>query len=253
MTGLFAKSEAEHFRKAQPLAARMRPATLAEFVGQQHFLGEGKLLRRLLAADRLGSVIFYGPPGTGKTTLARLLATESQRKFRQLSAVTSGVKELRELLEEARDALAGGWQIAGIARAQSGSPIAVTQATNFNAFAGFGIQRPNRVADPRLPAGQRTTARWFDNAAFTQAPQFTLGSSSRNPVTGPSYGTVDLMLGKTFPITERVQTEFRAEVFNLTNTPPLGNPNGSFGTAAFGTITSALDPRVFELVLKLHF
>jgi putative ATPase len=110
MPSLFAKSEAEHFRQAQPLAARMRPTTLGEFVGQQHFLGEGKLLRRLLAADRLGSVIFYGPPGTGKTTLARLLATESQRKFRQLSAVTSGVKDLRELLEEARDALAGGGQ-----------------------------------------------------------------------------------------------------------------------------------------------
>src|SRR5688572_22526975 len=110
MANLFAKSEAENLRQAQPLAARMRPATLGEFVGQQHFLGEGKLLRRLLAADRLGSVIFYGPPGTGKTTLARLLATESKRKFRQLSAVTSGVKDLRELLEEARDALAGGGQ-----------------------------------------------------------------------------------------------------------------------------------------------
>src|SRR5688572_29241391 len=108
MPNLFAQTEAENFRQAQPLAARMRPATLAEFVGQQHFMGEGKLLRRLLTADRLGSVIFYGPPGTGKTTLARLLATESRRRFRQLSAVTSGVKDLRELLEEARDELAGG-------------------------------------------------------------------------------------------------------------------------------------------------
>src|SRR5262245_50093123 len=88
----------------------MRPQSLSEFVGQQHFLGEGKLLHRLLAADRLGSVIFYGPPGTGKTTLARLLATESKKKFCQLSAVTSGVKDLRELLDEARDALAGGGQ-----------------------------------------------------------------------------------------------------------------------------------------------
>src|SRR5205085_423122 len=70
---------------------------------------EGKLLRRLLKADRLGSVIFYGPPGTGKTTLARLLATESRKKFKQLSAVTSGVKELREVLEAARnDATTGG-------------------------------------------------------------------------------------------------------------------------------------------------
>jgi putative ATPase len=106
---LFARSEAENLRRVQPLAARMRPARLDEFVGQQHFLGEGKLLRRLLKADRLGSVIFFGPPGSGKTTLARLLATESRKKFKQLSAVTSGVKELREVLEEARnDATTGG-------------------------------------------------------------------------------------------------------------------------------------------------
>src|SRR5262245_5808879 len=110
MPSLFESAEADNLRAAQPLAARMRPRTLAEFAGQQHFLGEGKLLRRLLAADRLGSVIFYGPPGTGKTTLARLLATESKKKFRQLSAVTSGVKELRQVLDQARDDLAGGGQ-----------------------------------------------------------------------------------------------------------------------------------------------
>jgi putative ATPase len=103
---LFAKSEAENRRKAQPLAARLRPASLDEFTGQEHFLGEGKLLRRLLAADRLGSVIFYGPPGTGKTTLATLLATASRSKFRELSAVASGVKELRAVLDEARDLVA---------------------------------------------------------------------------------------------------------------------------------------------------
>jgi len=146
-----------------------------------------------------------------------------------------------------------GWQLGGILRAQSGSPVAVTQATNLNAFAGFGIQRPNRLADPGLAAGQRTTARWFNTSAFTQAGQFTLGNSSRNPVTGPGYRTVDLMLGKTFRLSERLRTDLRAEAFNVTNTPPLGNPNGSFGSAAFGSITTALDPRVFELVLKLQF
>jgi putative ATPase len=102
---LFEAGEAENRRKAQPLAARMRPKSLEEFVGQRHFLGEGKLLRRLLAADRLDSVIFYGPPGTGKTTLAHLLAKASRSKFVQLSAVASGVKELREVLEAARDRL----------------------------------------------------------------------------------------------------------------------------------------------------
>jgi len=102
---LFEASEEANRREAQPLAARMRPRSLEEFVGQEHFLGEGKLLRRLLKADRLGSVIFYGPPGTGKTTLARILARETRSQFCQLSAVTSGVKELREILAEARDRL----------------------------------------------------------------------------------------------------------------------------------------------------
>jgi putative ATPase len=105
---LFEKSEAANFEAVKPLAARMRPRTLEEFVGQRHFLGPGKLLRRLLRADRLGSLILYGPPGTGKTTLARLLASESRSRFRQLSAVTSGVKDLRAILDEARDEIATG-------------------------------------------------------------------------------------------------------------------------------------------------
>ena len=105
---LFEQSEARNLHRAQPLAARMRPRTLDEFVGQQHFLGPGTLLRRLLDADRLGSVIFYGPPGTGKTTLARLLATATRSHFQQLSAVTSGVKELRQVLDAARQDVATG-------------------------------------------------------------------------------------------------------------------------------------------------
>ena len=110
MTSLFDAGEAENRRLAQPLAARMRPRTLEEFVGQGHFLGEGKLLRRLLAADRLGSVIFYGPPGTGKTTLAQLLAGATRSHFQQISAVTSGVKELREVLTAAFDRLSASSQ-----------------------------------------------------------------------------------------------------------------------------------------------
>ncbi|MBN1395635.1 MAG: replication-associated recombination protein A [Pirellulales bacterium] len=103
---LFDAGESKNRQTAQPLAARMRPRSLEEFVGQRHFLGPGKLLRRLLDADRLGSVIFYGPPGTGKTTLARLLAGATKSHFHQVSAVTSGVKELREVIAEADDRLA---------------------------------------------------------------------------------------------------------------------------------------------------
>jgi putative ATPase len=90
---------------AQPLAVRMRPQTIDEFVGQEHFAGPGKLLRRILAADRLGSVIFYGPPGTGKTTLAHVIANQTKARFREINAASSGVKELREELREARQHL----------------------------------------------------------------------------------------------------------------------------------------------------
>lgn len=103
---LFDAQEQANRDAALPLAARMRPVRLEEFVGQRHFLGEGKLLRRLLKADRLGSVIFFGPPGTGKTTLARLLAGETRSTFCQVSAVASGVKELRGVLGQAHDRLA---------------------------------------------------------------------------------------------------------------------------------------------------
>jgi putative ATPase len=81
-----------------PLAVRMRPRTLQEFVGQKHFLGEGKLLTRMLAADRMTSVIFFGPPGTGKTTLAEVIANHTGRHFERANAAQIGVKEVREIL-----------------------------------------------------------------------------------------------------------------------------------------------------------
>ena len=105
---LFEQTERDNLSRARPLAARLRPRTLDEFVGQQHILGSDKLLRRLVDNDRLGSVIFFGPPGTGKTSLARVLATETKRHFEQLSAIMHGVKDLREVLQAARDRLATG-------------------------------------------------------------------------------------------------------------------------------------------------
>ena len=89
-------------RLARPLAARMRPRAVDEFVGQEHFLGPGKLLRRMLLADRLSSLVFYGPPGTGKTALAHVIANHTKSRFKPLNAVSAGTKEVRELLAEAR-------------------------------------------------------------------------------------------------------------------------------------------------------
>jgi putative ATPase len=106
--GLFDQQESQHLEKAKPLAARMRPRSLEEFVGQQHFLGEGKLLRRILAADRIGSLIFFGAPGTGKTSLAELIARQSNRRFEALNAASAGIKEVRAALDRARDELASG-------------------------------------------------------------------------------------------------------------------------------------------------
>jgi hypothetical protein len=147
----------------------------------------------------------------------------------------------------------GDWTLAGVLTLQSGVPVAVTQAVNNNAFAGFGVQRPNLIGDPTLPPGQRTAARWFDTGAFATAPQFTLGSASRNPVRGPGYRNLDLALIRRVPLRGSQTLELRAEIFNLTNTPPLGAPNGVFGSPAFGSITSAGDPRIVQLAVKFLF
>lgn len=120
---LFEKSEQANLDAAKPLAARMRPETLDEFVGQEHFLGPGKLLRKLVDADRIGSVLFFGPPGTGKTTLARILAKATKRKFAQLSAILHGVKDLRVVLSKARDDVATG---------QGGTLLFIDEIHRFN-------------------------------------------------------------------------------------------------------------------------
>jgi len=107
---LFTKQREAAFNRVQPLPVRMRPRTLDEVVGQEHFVGRGKLLRRLLAADRLSSAIFYGPPGTGKTTLAHVIAHYTKAAFEEANAAGVGVKEVREILSRAKDRLAANGQ-----------------------------------------------------------------------------------------------------------------------------------------------
>lgn len=145
-----------------------------------------------------------------------------------------------------------GWELAGLVRIQAGDAVPVTQATNNLAAFGYAVQRPNRVGDPNSYAA-RSASGWFDKSAFAPAGLYTIGNSSRNPVRGPGLQNADLMIGKTFHLSDRIGLEVRAEAFNVSNTPPLNDPNGSFGSAAFGTITSAGNPRDFEFAAKVRF
>jgi len=170
----------------------------------------------------------------------------------------SGIYELpaghghRFASNDIANAALGGWALNSIFQMQSGMPVTVTQATNNNAFAGFALQRPNLIADPSIAPPLRIPAHFFSTAAFATAPQFVIGNASRNPVRGPAYRDLDLALVKHTHLGEMADLEFRAEVFDITNTPAFAQPNGSFGSAAFGSITATTtDPRVVQFAVRL--
>jgi hypothetical protein len=148
----------------------------------------------------------------------------------------------------------GGWELHGLLTVQSGMPVTVTQATNNNSFAGYVLQRPNVTGTTSLPASQRSPTKYFNTSAFSAAGTYTLGNASRNPVRGPAYRDGDIALLKHTAIGDRMDAEFRAEIFNLTNTPAFAQPNGSYGSTAFGSITStATDPRVVQFAIRLSY
>jgi hypothetical protein len=149
------------------------------------------------------------------------------------------------------NALLGGWQLNSMFLLQSGMPVTVTQATNNNSFAGFPLQRPNLIGKPNLSPDQRTPAHFINTAAFATAPQFTIGTGSRNPARGPAYRNFDFALVKHTKLPGETDLEFRAEVFDVFNTPAFAQPNGSFGSAAFGSIISTFtDPRVVQFAVR---
>lgn len=103
---LFDYQQEQNLKKQAPLASRLRPTTLEEFVGQEHIVGKNKLLYRAIMADKLSSVILYGPPGTGKTTLAKIIANNTKSNFVQLNATTSGVKDIKEVIDNSKTSMA---------------------------------------------------------------------------------------------------------------------------------------------------
>ena len=103
---MFSYMQSKNQEKEAPLAARMRPTTLEEVVGQQHIIGHDKLLYRAIRADKLSSIIFYGPPGTGKTTLAKVIANTTSAEFKQINATTAGKKDMEEIVAKAKETAA---------------------------------------------------------------------------------------------------------------------------------------------------
>ncbi|MPY91312.1 MAG: TonB-dependent receptor plug domain-containing protein [Luteitalea sp.] len=149
------------------------------------------------------------------------------------------------------NAVLGGWSIGGILTLQAGRPVYIS--TSGNPSNTGGTDRPNRVCDGTLSGSERSLDRWFDTDCFVRNEPFTFGDSSRNPLLGPGYRNLDLAIFKTFRPTAGTSLQFRAEMFNATNTPAFGDPGGSLGTSSFGVITSAGDARIVQFGLKLDF
>jgi len=165
------------------------------------------------------------------------------------------------------NAILGGFQVAGVYTKQSGTPLTVTQAAGTYVRNGVSIAtssdpldtaiavRPNLICDPNLSGSDRTVTRWFNTDCFdpllTTSTAF--GNSGRGIIRGPGISVFDLSLYRTIRFTESFNLQLRAEAFNIFNMVNYGNPNTSLGSATFGRITTARDPRIIQFGLKLNF
>jgi hypothetical protein len=149
--------------------------------------------------------------------------------------------------------LAGGWQLNGIITAQTGPPIDL-QYSNAGLNAPFINNRPNVNGPVAIYGNFKTGVPWFDTTAFSAPADKTFGNVGRNVLTGPDLVNFDFSMFRTVAIGERLKLEFRAEIFNATNTLHFNNPGGTFGTSNFGLITSAVnDSRAVQLGAKISF
>lgn len=149
--------------------------------------------------------------------------------------------------------LLGGWSVGGIVTFNSGRMVHIGVRGDPCNTGGRAPCRPNRVADPKLPASERSLERWFNTEAFQRQEPFTFGNSPRNPIEGPGVSNLDFALYKAFYPSEGTRIQFRAEFFNATNTPPFGVPGSTLGNRQFGVISSAGAPRIIQFGLKISF
>lgn len=149
--------------------------------------------------------------------------------------------------------LIGDWTITGIWSASTGDHFTPTLASPLSNSAGGGGDRPDRIADGNLPAGNRSIDRWFDLAAFMAPPQFTFGNAGRGILVGPGLFNVDLGVHRNFAVTERKYVSFRWEMFNAFNRANFGDPNASIGNNVAGQISGTQPARIIQLALKLIF
>jgi hypothetical protein len=152
----------------------------------------------------------------------------------------------------ALDAIAGGWEVSGVATIQAGFPLNPGNSVD-TCVCGSAVY-PNVSRNPNLPKSERTEGRWFDTSAFSTPAQWTIGNAGRGIVWGPGQRNLDLTLSKYFRITERIRTQFRAEAYNLTNTKAFSNPNVQNGAGTFGRVTNVSNsPRQMQMALKIYF
>jgi len=145
----------------------------------------------------------------------------------------------------------GGWQAGGILVLRSGRPYSIT--VSGNPANNSGSNYANRIGHGSLPSSQRSLDRWFDLSAFTIPQQYTFGNAGRNILVAPRTNTMDFKIGKNFQVVEKYRLEFRCEMFNFTNTPNFGAPNGTLNAPSAGRITGAGSPRIVQFGLKLSF